>query len=169
MRSEYLLLFVLFATTAHAADLPDCPSATLASTVEARRDPPTRIESSYSANVGSLPIVAVRSQSSQRGLGRRFWLLQALSVSAAIADAESTVAALRSNTRATELNPIFGRRAGRARIYAIQIPFNAAMVGLAYKQKKAHPNERFQSKIVPIARIGMHTALAINNSRIARR
>jgi hypothetical protein len=99
---------------------------------------------------------------SGRTLDRQFLLLHTLSAVALVADLESTVRSLQGQTKAAELNPLFGAHPTRARLYGVAVPLNALSFYLSYRYKKREPG-RGLWKVGPGLTIAVHTAAVINN------
>jgi hypothetical protein len=98
---------------------------------------------------------------------RRFIVLHTLSAMALVADVETTVRVLAEQPKANELNPLFGGRPTRARLYGIGLPLNALSFYLSYHYKRMNPNGRVW-KLGPGLCIAFHTAAALNNLVTAR-
>jgi hypothetical protein len=103
-----------------------------------------------------------------RTLDGRFILLHTLSTGALFADLETTARALAGQTKATELNGLFGGHPTRARLYGIAVPLDAVSFYLSYRSKKIEPR-RNMWKVAPGLSIAVHTAAAINNLIVAHR
>jgi hypothetical protein len=101
---------------------------------------------------------------------RRFWILAAIQVGATVADAETTQWALRSHPDAREINPLFGARPDRARMYGIAFSITALQILMQHHVKTVSertgkmPNAWIVGASV---NTGFHTFLAIHNARLA--
>jgi hypothetical protein len=116
----------------------------------------------------AVPIVAPSMESSSRTMDRQFILLNALSTVALVADVEATIHAVGGETKANEVNPVFGAHPTRARLYGITLPLNALSFYLSYHAKKTMPKRRIW-EIGPGLSIAVHTGAAINNLVISDR
>lgn len=88
-----------------------------------------------------------------QGLGKKFWILWAAGIGLAIADVESTAHCLKQPT-CRELNPLYGKRPSRARMYATK----GAVLGIFFHYSKRWKREGDTSDWMapPIASIAMH-------------
>jgi hypothetical protein len=141
-----------------SSDLPEAPTALQGapSSADGRRD--------FTVTPVVSPTLAAgrNSTPSGRTMDREFVLLHTLSTVALIADLETTARGFEAQPKATELNPMFGARPTRARLYGIAVPLNALSLYLSYHYKKVEPR-RNSWKIGPGVSIAIHTAAVINN------
>jgi len=72
-----------------------------------------------------------------RALDKNFWLLTAATASVAVLDVELTQHYLHTAPWHRELNPIFGPRPSRARMYATVAAENLGVAYLSYRLKKS--------------------------------
>lgn len=101
---------------------------------------------------------------------KKFWAFATVQVLAAAADFESTQAALRADSQAQELNPFFGGRPSRAKLYGVGMPLTAFQIFLQYRSKQIGENaERGKNLWLVGASIdtGLHTFLAVHNAQIS--
>jgi hypothetical protein len=101
---------------------------------------------------------------------RRFWLMAAVQIGATIADGETTQWALRSHPDAREINPLFGARPDRAKMYGIAFSITALQILLQHHAKTiSEQTGRFRNGWLVGASVntGFHTFLAIHNARLA--
>ena len=101
---------------------------------------------------------------------KKFWTFAALQIAATAADFETTQWVLRTNPNAREINPLFGDRPGRLKMYGIGMPFTAFQILLQYHAKGVSDETGKAGKawIVGAALdTGLHTFLAVHNARLA--
>jgi len=101
---------------------------------------------------------------------RRFWLMAAVEVAATVADGETTQWALRTHPDAREINPLFGSRPDRAKMYGIAFSITALQILLQHHAKTiSEGTGKFQNGWLVGASVntGFHTFLAIHNARLA--
>ncbi len=109
------------------------------------------------------------TNSGRRIIDRRFILLQTFSALALVADLESTAHIFAGRQpQATELDPLFGKRPTRARLYGIGVPLDAFVVYMSYYAKKVAPKRKLW-EIGPGLSIAVHSGAAINNLVVATR
>jgi len=100
---------------------------------------------------------------------KRFWILAGIQIGATVADFETTQWALRSDPSAREVNPLFGQRPGRAKMYAIGMPLTLFQIALQYHVKgtAAQTGKGRAAWIVGASiNTGLHTALAVHNASL---
>ncbi len=148
-----------------ATDFPDLPEAPEQFSRN-RPDAPGDDTRNVSGTGVAAPIVEQPTNSSLRTIDRQFILLNALSTGALVADVETTIHAVGEETKASELNPLFGVHPTRARLYGITLPLNALSFYLSYHAKKTMPKRRIW-EIGPGLSIAAHTTAAINNLIVA--
>lgn len=150
-------------TVTASAELPDAPS--FAEGGDHKTDDPHDVSGTgFSPRDGATQRNANRIWST---VDRRFIVLHTLSAMALVADVETTVRVLAEQPKANELNPLFGGRPTRARLYGIGLPLNALSFYLSYHYKRMNPNGRVW-KLGPGLCIAFHTAAALNNLVTAR-
>jgi hypothetical protein len=141
-----------------SSNLPDAPSA-------------VSISSNRNGGIRDLgdtrfvpPTLVIEPHTNKRWhtLDRRFVLLHTLSTLVLIADAESTAHMLEEHPKARELNPIFGKRPTRARIYSIALPLNAFVIYQSYRAKKVAPRRTVWT-LGPKLSIATHTIATLTN------
>jgi hypothetical protein len=101
---------------------------------------------------------------------RRFWLMAAVQVAATVADGETTQWALRSHPDAREINPLFGSRPDRAKMYGIAFSITALQILLQHHAKIiSEQTGKFRNGWLVGASVntGFHTFLSIHNARLA--
>jgi hypothetical protein len=101
---------------------------------------------------------------------RRFWLMAAVQIGATIADGETTQWALRTHPDAREINPLFGARPDRAKMYGIAFSITALQILLQHHAKTISDRTgKFPNGWLIGASVntGFHTFLAIHNARLA--
>ncbi len=101
---------------------------------------------------------------------RRFWLMAGVQIAATVADGETTQWALRSHPDAREINPLFGSRPGRAKMYGIAFSITALQILLQHHAKTiSDQTGKFPNGWLVGASVntGFHTFLAIHNARLA--
>ena len=81
------------------------------------------------------PIVVVpKNQKPQRPISaKKFWALTAFSAAMTVADIELTQNCLATVRGCYETDPLYGTHPTRARMYAINVPINAAVAYVSYK------------------------------------
>ena len=126
--SVLLLLFVL--TLAGLAE--EVPSA------------PAPQSAMLSAVVPALvqPIVVVPKTSKPTNT-KKFWALTAFSAAMTVADIELTQNCLATVRGCYETDPLYGTHPSRARMYAINVPINAAVTYISYKAFTGKKLSRF--------------------------
>jgi hypothetical protein len=77
-------------------------------------------------------------RSGGRTLDKKFWVLTASTASVTVLDVELTQHYLRTEPWHRELNPIFGPRPSRARMYGTVAGENLLAAYLGYRLKKSH-------------------------------
>jgi len=102
---------------------------------------------------------------------KKFWILAGLQIGATAADFETTQWALRSDPGAREVNPLFGQRPSRLKMYGIGMPMTLFQIalqhhakGLADQTGKARAAWIFGA----VLNTGLHTALAIHNAGLVK-
>lgn len=107
---------------------------TLTSFAEEVPSAPARQSAMLSAAVPALvqPIVVVPSKPRPTST-KKFWALTAFSAAMTVADIELTQNCLATVRGCYETDPIYGTHPSRARMYAINVPVNAAVSYLSYK------------------------------------
>ncbi|MFY9910425.1 MAG: hypothetical protein WCF22_22875 [Candidatus Sulfotelmatobacter sp.] len=145
------------------SDLPDAPEPFSGD----RTDPPGNDVRNVSRMGAAVPVFEQPVNSSWNTMDRQFILLNVLSTAALVADVETTIHAVGGETKANELNPVFGAHPTRARLYGITLPLNALSFYLSYHAKKTMPTRSIW-KISPGVSVAAHTAAAINNLIVAR-
>lgn len=103
---------------------------------------------------------------------RRFWILAAIQIGATVADGETTQWALRRHPDAREINPLFGPRPDRAKMYGIALSITALQILLQHHAKSiSERTGRLPSAWIVGASVntGLHTFLAVHNARLADR
>jgi len=102
---------------------------------------------------------------------KKFWILAGLQIGATVADFETTQWALRSDPGAREVNPLFGQRPSRLKMYGIGMPMTVFQIalqhhakGLADQTGKARAAWIFGAAL----NTGLHTALAIHNAGLVK-
>lgn len=101
---------------------------------------------------------------------RRFWIMAAVEVAATVADGETTQWALRSHPDAREINPLFGSRPDRAKMYGIALSITALQILLQHHAKTISDRTgKFRNGWLLGASVntGFHTFLSIHNARLA--
>ena len=101
---------------------------------------------------------------------KKFWIFAGLQIGATIADIETTQWALNSNSRVHEINPLFGNRPGRARMYSIGMALTGIQLLLQH-----HTKARFERTgrakgfwmVGATVNTTLHTVLAVHNAGIA--
>ena len=109
-------------------------------------------------------------QPHQKTADKKFWIFAGLQIGATIADIETTQWALSSNPRVHEINPLFGNRPDRARMYSIGMALTGLQLLLQH-HTKARSERTGRAKVFWMAgatvNTTLHTVLAVNNARIA--
>jgi hypothetical protein len=141
-----------------ASTLPDAPSSvwsTSTTTDDARE---------MSGTGFVLPTLSMERNSNEgwHTLDRKFFLLNALSTVALLADLETTARGLAAQPKAMELNPLFGKHPSTARLYGTGLSINMLLIYQSYHFKKLGPRRNVWT-IGPKVSIVVHTAAAINN------
>lgn len=154
-----LLILINIPTTAQVraqqgpsvSDLPDKPETRAATLPEIRAE-----------SAGGKPHFKVAD--------KKFWILAGLQVGATVADFETTQWAQRVRPDGGELNPLYGRHPGRARMYSIGMSLDAVQILMQYRSK-AKPQEAGKLKrawiVGALLNTGVHTFLAVHNGQIA--
>jgi len=99
--------------------------------------------------------------------GKKFWIFAALQIGATAADFETTQWALRSNPNAREINPLFGERPSRLKMYGIGMSFTAFQILLEHHVKSVSDrtgNARGAWIVGASIDTGLHTFLAVHNA-----
>ncbi len=102
-------------------------------------------------------MVPQRPKAFDRGFG--VWM--AASFAATAADIESTAHGI-SSCGAVELNPLFGSRPSRARMYGVGMPITAGYDLLALWAKRRRPNSRLWM-LLPGSMTALHAGAAAHN------
>ncbi|MBZ5694993.1 MAG: hypothetical protein LAN36_06495 [Acidobacteriia bacterium] len=101
---------------------------------------------------------------------KKFWIFAGLQIGATIADIETTQWALSSNPRVHEINPLFGSRPGRARMYSIGMALTGVQLLLQH-HTKARSERTGRAKgfwmVGATANTALHSVLAVHNAGIA--
>lgn len=96
---------------------------------------------------------------------KKLWTVVILMTVANIADAETTVGAVKRGH--VEANPIFGKNPGRGRIYAVKIPVNVFLVWATWKLKKVEQDNPGSTKpmwlVPPIVATSVFGGVAIRS------
>jgi hypothetical protein len=98
---------------------------------------------------------------------KKFWIFAGLQIGATIADFETTQWALRSNPQAREINPLFGQRPSRLKMYGIGMPITVFQIALQHHAKGiADRTGKARGAWIVGASIntGLHTFLAVHNA-----
>ena len=101
---------------------------------------------------------------------KKFWFLAALEVGATVADFETTQWAQRVRPDGGEVNPLYGRHPGRARMYSIGMSLDAVQILMQYRSKKKARESGKVGKawiVGALLNTGVHTFLAVHNGQIA--
>jgi hypothetical protein len=101
---------------------------------------------------------------------KKFWTFAAIQLAAATADFETTEAALGHDPRAQEVNPLFGSRPARAKLYGIGMPLTVFQIFLQYRAKEIGQQTgkgRNWWLVGASSVTGFHTFLAIHNAGLA--
>jgi len=101
---------------------------------------------------------------------KKFWVLAGLEVGATVADFETTQWAQRVRPDGGELNPLYGRHPGRARMYGIGVSITSLQILMQFrsKQKAQARGKSGKAWIVgALLNTGVHTFLAVHNGQIA--
>ncbi len=96
--------------------------------------------------------------------------MAAVQIAATVADGETTQWALRSHPDAREINPLFGSRPDRAKMYGIAFSITALQILLQHHAKTISDRTgKFPNGWLLGASVntGFHTFLAIHNARLA--
>lgn len=102
----------------------------------------------------------------------KFWVLASFEVGATVADFETTQWAQRVRPDGGELNPLYGRHPGRARMYSIGMSLDAVQILMQYRSKaKARETGKMKKAWIVggLLNTGVHTFLAVHNGQIAGR
>lgn len=98
---------------------------------------------------------------------KKFWIFAGLQIGATVADFETTQWALRSDPSAREINPLFGERPSRLRMYGIGMPLTAFQIVLQHHAKDiADETGKARAAWIVGAALnsGLHTVLAVHNA-----
>lgn len=98
---------------------------------------------------------------------KKFWIFAGLQIGATAADFETTQWALRSDPQAREVNPLFGQRPSRLKMYGIGMPLTVFQIALQHHAKGiADRTGKARAAWIVGASIntGLHTALAVHNA-----
>lgn len=159
----FLLLLINLPTTAQArvqacarqepsvSDLPDKPGSKAAT--------PPKMQVEDPASKVHLKVA-----------DKKFWILAGLQVGASVADFETTQWAQRVHPDGGELNPLYGRHPGRARMYSIGMSLDAVQILMQYRAKgKAQETGKMKKAWIvgALLNTGVHTFLAVHNGQIA--
>lgn len=102
---------------------------------------------------------------------KKFWIFAGLQIGATVADFETTQWALRSDPGAREINPLFGQRPSRLRMYGIGMPLSLFQIALQYHAKST-ADETGKARAAWIVgasmNAGLHTALAVHNAGLVK-
>jgi hypothetical protein len=95
-----------------------------------------------------------------------FQRLAIWSTAAWVADAATTEIGL-ATTRASEVNPVFGRHPSPARLWGTAIPLQGIFLYACHQDSHEHPRGRFWRIAMKVS-IGLHTFGAVNNLMVIR-
>lgn len=118
--ASIVILLLLLTLASFAEEVPSGPSPQPAAVLSAAV--PVLVQ----------PIVVVPSKPKPTST-KKFWALTAFSAAMTVADIELTQNCLATVRGCYETDPIYGTHPSRARMYAINIPVNAAVSYLSYK------------------------------------
>lgn len=103
---------------------------------------------------------------------KKFWTLTAVQFGADIFDIETTQAGLRNG--GAEVNPLFGSRPSRAKMYGISFPLTAAVCALEYRLKRDGRNRDTNAEsdgalwwALGVTNVAVHTSVGARNLRMA--
>jgi|SRR5580704_17114485 hypothetical protein len=136
-----------------ASDLPDKP--------EIKAPTPTAF---HDQNRSSIPPRKVAD--------KKFWVLAGFEVGATVADFETTQWAQRVRPDGGELNPLYGKHPGRARMYGIGVSITGVQILMQFKSKQKAQASGKSGKawiVGALLNTGVHTFLAVHNGQIAGR
>jgi hypothetical protein len=103
---------------------------------------------------------------------KKFWVLATLEVGATVADFETTQWAQRVRPDGGEMNPLYGRHPGRARMYSIGMSLDAVQILMQYRSKAKAEGSGKAGKawiVGALLNTGIHTFLAVHNGQNAGR
>ena len=141
-----------------ASALPDAPSSVWSTST-------TSDDTRETSETGFvLPTLRMERNANEgwHTLDRKFFLLNAFSTVALLADLETTARGLAAQPKAVELNPLLGKHPSTARLYGTGLSINALLIYQSYHFKKLGPRRKVWT-IAPKISIVVHTAAAINN------